>query len=76
MKKTLLFFSAAFSLLMTGVLLKDNLDAYKLTLLTTGLLCGIILIYDVKPVDKSGGLFKKITHYLSYKKHIQLKQQN
>jgi 4-hydroxybenzoate polyprenyltransferase len=68
MKKTILFFSAAFSLLITGVLLNDNLNGYKVLLLTIGVLCGIILIYDVKSSNDKGSLFKKVICFLSCKK--------
>ncbi len=68
MKKTVLFFSAAFSLLMTGVLLNNTLNVYKIGLLTIGVLCGIILIYDVKVVLEKGSVLKKVRCFLSCKK--------
>lgn len=66
LKRLTLFFFAVISLLISGSLISQNLSLPKILVFIIGALCGVVLIYDSKGINRTASLKIKIKQFLTH----------
>ena len=67
LKRLMLFFFASVSLLICGSLLNGNVSRDIIIIMVAGVLCGVVLLYDARDIDREAGFFKRTKQFFSYK---------